>query len=71
MVTNWRGLRLAFPVDEVQGIHRFPQEELKEPPATIAKSTLSYTRGVFAWRDHTIGLLDTELFFTALNHRLT
>lgn len=70
LVTNWNGLRLAFPVDEVQGIQRFPKAELKSPPATISKSTLGYTQGVFGWRDRTVGLLDTEPFFTTLNRSL-
>ncbi len=70
LVTNWNGLRLAFPVDEVQGIQRFPQDELREPPATLTKSALSYTQGVFAWRERTVGLLATEMFFSTLNRSL-
>jgi chemotaxis-related protein WspD len=32
LVTSWNGLRVAFPVDEVFGIQRFPKAELKDPP---------------------------------------
>ena len=71
LVANWDGHRLAFPVDEVQGIHRFQQNELKEPPATVAKSTLTYTRGIFSWRDCSVGFLDADLLFATINRSLT
>ena len=61
----------AFPVDEVHGIQRFQKTELKEPPATISKSALTYTQGVFAWRERSVGLLDTEPLFHALNRSLS
>jgi chemotaxis-related protein WspD len=70
LVTSWNGLRVAFPVDEVFGIQRFSKLELKEPPATISKSALTYTQGILAWRDRTVGLLDADAFFSTLNHRL-
>ena len=70
LVTSWNGLRLAFPVDEVHGIQRFPKDELKDPPATISKSALTYAQGVFSWRDRTVGLLDADAFFNALNRSL-
>lgn len=70
LVTIWQGQRLAFPVDEVHGIQRIPQDELREPPATLARSAHTYTRGVFAWRERTVGLLDADTFFTALNRSL-
>ena len=50
LVTNWDGNRLVFPADEVRGIHRFQTSELKEPPATLAKSNLSYTQGLLSWQ---------------------
>ena len=71
MVANWGGNRIAFPVGEVHGINRVHWEKLREPPATIAKSRNSYSRGVFAWRDHTVGLLDADALFAALNRSLT
>ena len=71
MVVNWEGNRLAFPVEEVHGVHRFHQTQLGEPPATIAKSALTYTKGVFRWRDRTVGFLDAEPLFAALNRSLT
>lgn len=71
LVTNWNGARVVFPVDEVQGIQRINHDQLRDPPSTVARSTHSYSRGVFAWRDATVGLLDTEILFAALNRNLT
>jgi len=80
LVANWAGhksgarggsTRLVFPVDEVHGIHRLPYDELKEPPATISKSTLTHAQGVFAWRDRTVGVLNADSLFGALNRNLS
>jgi len=70
LVTSWDGKRLAVPVDEVHGVHRFQHGELREPPATIARSAAAYAQGVFPWRDITVGFLNPEPLFAALNRRL-
>ena len=70
LVASWNGQRVAFPVDAVHGIHRFAQAELQPPPATLARSAQAYTHGVFAWRERTVGQLDAERFFGALNRSL-
>jgi chemotaxis-related protein WspD len=71
LVANWEGSRLVFPVDEVQGIHRLQATELREPPATVAKSNLSFTQGIFLWQKKAVGFLDPALLFSALNRSLT
>ena len=71
LVANWNGQRTAFPVHEVFGIHRFHQDELLEAPSTVARSTLTYTRGVIVWRERAVGLLHAESLFTALNRSLS
>ena len=71
LVTGWDGNRLVFPADEVRGIHRFQVSELTEPPATLAKSNFSYTQGLLSWAGRTVGLLDAERVFSALNRSLT
>ncbi len=71
LVTHWDGHRLVFPVDEVHGIQRIPQDEMKEPPATISKSALTHTQGIFPWRERTVGVLNTDSLFAALNRNLT
>jgi chemotaxis-related protein WspD len=71
LVTSWDGNRLVFPADEVRGIHRFQMSELKEPPATLAKSNFSYTQGVLSWAGRSVGLLDADRLFSTLNRSLT
>jgi chemotaxis-related protein WspD len=71
LVANWNGHRFVFPVDEVRGIHRFQPAELTQPPATLAKSTSSFTQGIVHWQGQPVGLLDADLLFPALNRSLT
>ena len=59
-----------FPVDEVHGIVRFEPEQLKEPPATLAKSNASFTQAMLLWNENPVGLLEPELLFSALNRSL-
>jgi chemotaxis-related protein WspD len=70
LVTGWDGNRLVFPADEVRGIHRFQTSELKEPPATLARSNLSYTQALLSCAGRSVGLLDTDRLFSALNRSL-
>lgn len=62
--------RFAFPVDEVFGVHRFHLDALEAPPATVARAARSFTRGIFRWRQHTVGYLDSETLFHHLHHSL-
>jgi chemotaxis-related protein WspD len=70
LVASWDGDRFVFPADEVRGIHRFQTADLTEPPATLAKSRLSYTQGILQWQGRSVGLLDADLVFSALNRSL-
>jgi chemotaxis-related protein WspD len=70
LVLRDRGLRLAFPVDEVHGTQRYHQAELKPAPSTVARATASYSRAVLPWDGHAVGLLDDELLFHSLNRNL-
>jgi chemotaxis-related protein WspD len=71
LVAKWNEHRFVFPADEVRGIHRFQALDLQAPPATLANSNLSHTRGVLSWQGRTVGLLDAELLFLSLNRSLT
>ncbi|CAN7264241.1 chemotaxis protein CheW [Trinickia sp. LjRoot230] len=66
LVAAHRGEPVAFPVDEVEGVLRFAASALMPLPATLAHAIVSHTRGVLAWRDKTIGLLDTDRVFDSL-----
>jgi chemotaxis-related protein WspD len=59
--------RTVCPVDEVHGIERFEVQTLKQVPATLGASALTYTRGVLSWRQRSVGVLDPELLFHTLN----
>jgi len=70
LVAAHRGEPVAFPVDEVEGVFRFSLSTLMPVPATLAHATAVHTCGVFAWRDTTIGLLDTSCVFESLARSL-
>jgi len=71
LVTNWDGQRLVIPTHEIGCIHRFQMSEIKEPPATLARSNPTYIQGLLSWRGRTVGFLDAERLFAALNRSLT
>jgi chemotaxis-related protein WspD len=71
LVCDRAGDRLAFFVDEVHGVHRYHPRDLKGVPSTLAKAAATYTVGVLDWKDRTVGCLDDELLFYALNKGLT
>ena len=66
LVVGRQGTRLAFPVDEVHGVHRYHPRELLEVPTTLDKATSSYAIGILPWRGKTVGCLNEEALFTTL-----
>lgn len=70
LVSEWQGQRFAFPVHEVHGVHRFHQQDLREPPTTVSRSNLNCATGVFPWRQFTVGFLDPDALYAALNRNL-
>jgi chemotaxis-related protein WspD len=71
VVAEWQGKPLVFPVDEVHGIHRHRQEELRETPSTVSKAAVHFTRGILPWDGKLVGCLDEELVFSTLNRSLS
>ncbi len=71
LVTGWDGHRLVIPTHEIGCIHRFQMSEIQEPPATLVRSTPTYIRGLLSWQGRTVGFLDAERLFAALNRSLT
>ncbi len=61
------GGRIAFPVNEVQGVYHYHSEDLRPAPATLTKAAGVYITDVLPWRDRTVGNLDDELLFYALD----
>ena len=70
LVASRDGERLVFPVDEIHGIHRFNPSQLGEVPATVSKSTGTYTRAMLPWQEKAVGVLDDQLLFYSLNKSL-
>jgi chemotaxis-related protein WspD len=70
LVTSRNGERLVFPVDEVQGVHRFDPSQLGEAPATVARATSTYTRAMLQWQEKSVGVLDEERLFQSLKRTL-
>lgn len=70
LVASWEGRSLAFPVDEVMGVHRYQRSQLQAVPATVAKAAATYTKSMLPWRDKSIGLLDDQLLFYSINRNL-
>jgi chemotaxis-related protein WspD len=70
LVMNWDGNRLAFAVDEIYGVYRFQPSELRDAPATVSKSNVTFTKGVFIWQQNPVGLLEADALFSTLNRSL-
>ena len=71
LICNHRGGRLVFRVSEVGGVRRYHPRDLRDVPATLAKAAAGiYIVGVLPWEDRTVGCLDDELLFYALDKGL-
>jgi chemotaxis-related protein WspD len=71
LICRRKGSRFAFPVDEVQAVHRYNPKDLRDIPATLAKAGAgTYVVGVLPWSDKSVGCLDDELLFYAADKNL-
>lgn len=62
--------RWVFPVDEVAGVQRLPQDSLTNLPATVSGAALNFSRGVFHLEGRAIGFLSDEAIFPSLEGRI-
>jgi chemotaxis-related protein WspD len=60
----------VFPVEEVLGIVRPADADLRDVPATFGKAS-SFTRSVFTRKDRTVGYIDESRLFEALRSSCT
>lgn len=65
------GNPIVFPVDAVDGVHRFARADFQAVPATVASMSASHAMAVMAWNGVTVGLLDAAKLFETLNRSLT
>jgi len=64
------GVRAVCPVDEIHGIERFFERDLRAAPATVARAESRFTRAIATWQQHTVGLLDEQPLFRAVERSL-
>ena len=62
---------IAFPVDETHGVQRYNEADLTDVPSTLAESTAIYTKSVLPWNGHSVGCLDDQMLFFAVNKNLS
>lgn len=70
LVTNHGEHAIVFSVDEVYGVHRFSRSALAPVPSTVDRKAAIYTVGILPWRDKTLGVLDGDSLFYALNRTI-
>lgn len=71
VVVHTSGGRIAFPVDQIYGVHRFHTSQINLPPATVARATNPCTIGTLKWRDVTVALFNIEALVGAVSRRLS
>jgi chemotaxis-related protein WspD len=62
--------RFVMPVDEILGVRRISMEQVERAPATVTKSPVALNRGIFEIEGKSIGWLDEDRFFAALEESL-
>ena len=70
LVANHGEHAVVFPVDEVDGVHRFSRSALAAVPSTVGHTAATYTKGILPWRDRAVGVIDGDLLFYALNRSI-
>lgn len=70
MVVRRKESRFALLVDEVLGYHRHTPDEVLPVPASLTPSLTKFTRGIIQDGDKSIGLIDEEVMFTAMEDNL-
>jgi chemotaxis-related protein WspD len=70
LLLEYESQRLACPVTDMHGVHRYHPDDLQAVPATVAKGTAVYTRAILPWQGKAVGLLDEQLLFYAFQRHL-
>jgi chemotaxis-related protein WspD len=70
LVVRHASVRAVCPVDEVHGVQRFHEEEIRPLPATLAHATGRFATGLLAWGERSVGLIDETAFVDALRRSI-
>lgn len=62
--------RFVFATEEIAGLHRYDDQAVAPPPATLAQAQAVHTRGFLCWHERPVGLLDDGLLFRTFNRNL-
>lgn len=65
LILGWKQRRVAAPVEEIHGVHRYHPDDVQPLPATHSTDA-AFTIGLLSWRSHSVGLLDPERVFDSL-----
>lgn len=60
----------VFPVDEIDGIHRYCIKELEAVPAVVGKATETYTRAIINWKNKKVNYLNWESICASVKRRM-
>lgn len=63
--------RVACPVDDVHGIHRFHERHLHGLPSTLEKAGRRLSCGLLSWKDRSVGLIDEDVLCQTLKRSVT
>ncbi len=62
--------RWVFGVDEVAGVHRIDEANMRAVPATVSQSGARFCNALFDWQGLMVGLLDESRFFDGLHDQI-
>jgi len=60
----------VFQADEVFGIRYFQESDSRNVPATLSGMSPAAILKIFKWKEHQVGLLDSELVFRTLKEKI-
>lgn len=62
--------KFAFPVTEAREIIHFDHNDMHATPSTLRKDTSCFVKGIIRHCDTDVGILDSDLVFTALHKNI-
>ncbi len=71
IVISDNGECFAFPVSEVKDTLKYDPDDLQNTPSTVNNSSSNFIKGVIKQNEIHIGLLDSELLFSALHRNIS
>jgi chemotaxis-related protein WspD len=62
--------RYAFPIDEFFGVTSLSNDEMTEPPLTVAKAENTITDSMVNYKSKTIAIINETKLFTVINKKV-